>query len=103
MYGLAALALLAPLQAHPKSGDAVGMPEEPNFLIVILDDIGRDLLSAYDSESPTACTPTIDRLAANGMVFHNAWSNPVCSPSRAQVLTGRYAFRTGVGSNVGRW
>ena len=41
-------------------------------------------------------TPTLDSLAANGLVFDNAWANPVCSPTRATILTGRYGFRAGV-------
>ena len=52
---------------------------------------------------PTGCpkirprTARLDRLAAEGVQFTNFWSQPVCSPTRATMLTGRYAFRTGVG------
>ena len=41
-------------------------------------------------------TPNLDRLAARGMRFENFWAAPTCSPTRAQIVTGRHAFRTGV-------
>jgi len=103
MHGLAYLALTASLLAAPVTGSGSGSDEQPNILIVIVDDVGQDMLAVYEDQAVVACTPTIDALAARGMTFHNAWSNPICSPSRAQVLTGRYAFRNGVGSNAGRW
>jgi arylsulfatase A-like enzyme len=42
----------------------------------------------------------VKRLLTRGVVFNNAWSNPLCSPTRAGILTGRYSFRTGVGDVV---
>ncbi|MFT7462022.1 MAG: arylsulfatase B, partial [Pseudohongiellaceae bacterium] len=45
-------------------------------------------------------TPRLDALAQQGMLFRNGWTNPSCSPSRATLLTGRYGFRTGIGSTV---
>jgi arylsulfatase A-like enzyme len=94
---------MAPVQTTPVAGSHTEIGDQPNILIVLVDDVGHDMLAVYDSESEVACTPTIDALAERGMVFHNAWSNPLCSPSRAQILTGRYAYRNGVGSNAGRW
>ncbi|MFT5747142.1 MAG: arylsulfatase B [Saprospiraceae bacterium] len=44
-----------------------------------------------------ANTPTIDSLALNGISFLNFWTNPICAPTRASMLAGKYAFRTGVG------
>ena len=41
-------------------------------------------------------TPTLDRLAAEGVRFERFWSQPTCTPSRAAALSGRYAHRTGV-------
>ena len=40
--------------------------------------------------------PNLERIAANGLVFDNVWVNPMCSPTRATILTGLYGFRTGV-------
>ena len=68
-----------------------------NILLIIADDFGVDSHGLYGIGSSTAPTPTIDSLAAQGIRFDRAWSNPVCSPTRATIITGRYSFRTGVG------
>ncbi len=67
----------------------------PNFLIIFTDDQGYGDVSTYH---PSDCqTPNINRLAAEGMLFTNMRANcTVCSPSRAALLTGRYADRVGV-------
>lgn len=77
-----------------------------NFLIIIADDFGVDKVAVYSRDdlyghpgegaSPPP-TPTIDALAAGGVLFRNAYANPVCSPTRAAMLTGRYGLRTGIG------
>jgi arylsulfatase A-like enzyme len=74
---------------------------QDNFLILVADDLGIDQLASYGLGSDLPPTPTLDALAANGVLFRNAYSSPVCSPSRAQLLTGRHAFRTGIGHIVG--
>ncbi|QDU66103.1 sulfatase-like hydrolase/transferase [Engelhardtia mirabilis] len=71
-----------------------------NVLLVIADDLGTDKVGLYDPQSPPPPTPTLDALAAQGVQFQNAWSCPVCSPTRATLLTGRYPFRTGVGTAI---
>ena len=73
----------------------------PNILLVVADDLGVDLVRAYGEGSAPPCTPHIDALAAQGLLFRNAWANPVCSPTRAALLTGRHGFRTGIGSPGG--
>ena len=76
----------------------------PNILVVVADDLGTDLLTAYErfypgtpTDPPPPPTPSIDWLAEEGMLFTDCWTNPVCTPTRAQVLTGRYGQRTGIG------
>lgn len=69
---------------------------QENVLLIIADDLGADSLGLYSSAS-TAPTPNIDSLSANGVRFTKAWASPTCSPTRAGLLTGRHAFRTGVG------
>lgn len=64
-----------------------------NVVLIVADDIGVDMLSAYGEGNDLPTTPNLDALAAGGVTFRNAWSNPVCSPSRATIQTGRYAFR----------
>ncbi len=68
-----------------------------NILILVADDVGVDQLAAYGEGTDVPYTPALDALAADGLRFRNAWANPVCSPTRALVMTGRYAFRTGLG------
>jgi arylsulfatase A-like enzyme len=70
-----------------------------NVLLIILDDYGVDSSPLYNA-SPAASfppTPNITALAHSGVLFQNAYAQPVCSPTRACMLTGRYSFRTGVG------
>lgn len=86
-----ALLALAPLLA---SSDA------PNVLIVMLDDWGVDRCAVYGEHPFPGRTPTIDALAAQGMLFRTAWTSTVCSPTRALLLTGRHGFRTGIGKAV---
>ncbi len=74
---------------------------QDNVLIVVADDIGVDHIEAYGVGSDLPPTPTINGLAANGVLFRNAYSQPVCSPTRAQILTGRQAYRNGMGHIVG--
>ncbi len=76
-----------------------------NILLIVGDDIGVDNISSYEEQpNHSAKTPNIDALASNGVLFRNAWANPMCSPSRASLLTGRHAFKHGVthpGSKTG--
>ncbi|QDV08160.1 Arylsulfatase [Planctomycetes bacterium Poly30] len=67
-----------------------------NILIVLMDDVGRDKIGAYADHPNPAPTPALDALAAQGVLFRNAWAYPVCSPTRAALLTGRYGDRTGI-------
>lgn len=71
------------------------MNKRPNFIFILMDDMGwRDLAC---SGSTFYETPNIDRLCRRGMSFANAYAScPVCSPSRASYLTGRYPARVGV-------
>jgi len=80
---------------------SVGNPDcdavtPPNILLVIADDLGLDASNQYDISAENPATPGLNRLAAEGLVFENAWSNPTCSPTRAGILTGKYGTRTGV-------
>jgi arylsulfatase A len=47
-------------------------------------------------------TPNLDRLAAGGVRFETCYATPLCSPSRVEVMTGRYGFRTGFTNFIGR-
>jgi arylsulfatase A-like enzyme len=88
------------LRSKPALRDAVAKPERPNLVLLIADDFGVDMIGAYAEGTNPPCTPNMDLLAAGGLLFRNAWSNPVCSPTRAALLTGRHGFRTGIGGVV---
>lgn len=70
------------------------------MIIILLDDIGADHIGAYGLDPEAPATPNIDALAAEGVRFDRAWSNPACSPTRASLLTGKWAFRTGIGEPI---
>ena len=67
----------------------------PNFVFILADDLGWADLACYGSEFHE--TPNLDRLAASGMRFTDAYAAcPVCSPTRASILTGKYPARVGI-------
>lgn len=67
---------------------------KPNILLVITDDQGFGDLSLHGN--PHLKTPTIDKFAAENTEFTNFYVSPVCAPTRASLMTGRYHMRTGV-------
>jgi arylsulfatase A len=69
----------------------------PNILLILADDVSPDMFGCYGC--PDASTPTLDRMANEGVMFRTAWGSALCSPARAQIMTGRYASRTGAWSN----
>ena len=76
----------------PKEADAA---EQPDIIVILADDLGYGDLSSFGG--PNLKTPHIDRLVADGMKFTEAYANcPVCSPTRASLLTGLYPDLAGV-------
>lgn len=72
----------------------------PNVIIILADDLGYADISAYGSQR--IATPNIDRIGAEGVKFTDAYAAaPVCSPSRAALMTGRYPSRYGFEYNNG--
>lgn len=69
-----------------------------NVLLIAADDLGVERLACYGVSPSNANTPTLNGLAELGTLVETAWSAPVCSPTRAMMLTGRYPFRTNVGT-----
>src|SRR5262245_1307662 len=90
--------------ASPLGAQAADAPRPPNLVLIVLDDFGVDLLGAFPrAEGVRApCTPNLDELVREGLLFTHVWSDPVCSASRAQILSGRHGFRTGIGKGIGK-
>ncbi len=90
LWLLAGVALTLGCEAAP--------PPRPNILFVFTDDHAAHAVSAYGSTINR--TPNIDRLAAEGVLFRNAFvTNSICAPSRATVLTGQFGHLNGVPTN----
>lgn len=90
---LLAAVLLVPLTSFRQADD------RPNILFVIADDWSWLHAGAYGD--PAVSTPTMDRLAAEGLLFEHAFvASPSCTPSRASVVTGQWFWRLGAGANL---
>lgn len=77
-------------------------PVKPNIVFVLSDDHRWDAMGAMGH--PFLKTPNMDRLAAEGILFENAFvTTSLCSPSRASFLTGQYASVHGIQNNFSRW
>lgn len=70
--------------------------QSPNVIVIVADDLGVDPLAAYHDAQGTATTPTLDSLIAEGVLFENTFAPPICTPSRAAMLSGKYGIKTGV-------
>ncbi|MEM6260017.1 MAG: sulfatase-like hydrolase/transferase [Planctomycetota bacterium] len=78
------LSFIQPLAADDKP---------PNILLIMADDLGAENLPCYGNTM--YATPHLDQMAAEGALFENAYASPVCTPTRAMILTGLYPNRTG--------
>jgi arylsulfatase A-like enzyme len=67
---------------------------EPNVILIVTDDQGYGDLRVHGN--PKLDTPNLDRLAREAVQFQSFYVSPVCSPTRASLMTGRYNYRTGV-------
>jgi arylsulfatase A-like enzyme len=89
------LVLLAGLLSWPVHGRAdTRRAQLPNVVLIVTDDQGY--ADAGFQGNPLIRTPRLDRLAAEGMVLERFYVTPVCAPTRAALLTGRYPYRTRV-------
>jgi arylsulfatase A-like enzyme len=79
--------------AQPAVAAAQPPPRPPNFVVVLIDNLGKDWFGCYGSDEGQ--TPNMDRLAATGVRFGHCYVTAMCSTTRAAFLTGRYGFRTG--------
>ena len=89
---VAATVLVAGCGASPTPAAPVSAPL-PNIVLIVPDDLGRHDVSFHGGE---IATPNIDRIAAEGVRLERFYSAPVCSPTRAGLMTGRYPIRFGL-------
>lgn len=62
----------------------------PNIILILADDMGKECIGAYGS---TYKTPNIDKLAKEGLKFNYGFAQPLCTPSRVQIMTGKYNYK----------
>lgn len=90
-------------QEDPITEPEVPTSGTPNILLVIADDMGLDATPGYTEGTTKPNMPNLESLISSGITFENFWSAPVCTPTRAAILTGRYGVNTGilgVGDNI---
>ena len=86
---------LGVLFSYAQNGSGNDSP--PNFVIIFADDLGYGDLSCFGN--PTIKTPNLDQMAAEGQKWTQFYvADPVCTPSRAGLMTGRYPYRNGMSS-----
>ncbi len=84
-----------------KIADHHTLENPPNILLIVADDMGWGDLSVHGNTN--LFTPNLDRLAKTGLSYPNFYVSAVCSPTRAELLTGRHALDVGVtGTGAGR-
>lgn len=89
---------LALASALPWQSSAAPVTSKPNVLLIICDQLSWNAISSHGCK--WAQTPNLDRLISNGVSFVESHStNPVCSPARSSIITGRMPVETGVISN----
>lgn len=86
------LSILCSIQAEANTAVAPG-PERPNIVVILADDLGWEDVTSNGSRIKT---PRIDSLADAGVRLQQLYVLPQCTPTRAALLTGRFAFRTGL-------
>ncbi len=79
---------------------APDLSQPGNVLVVILDDVGVEQLAPWGLATHPAVAPTIDCLCERGLRFTQAYASPVCSPTRAEIQTGRFAQRYSLGDYI---
>ncbi|MBC3846007.1 sulfatase-like hydrolase/transferase [Winogradskyella echinorum] len=86
--------LLISCNSKKEKTEETTVNEKPNILLIVVDDQGYSDFTPFEAHDKTVSTPHIDRLGKSGVVFTQAYvTAPVCSPSRAGILTGKNQFR----------
>ncbi|MEN1679625.1 MAG: arylsulfatase [Planctomycetota bacterium] len=101
-YGLARRGrlIVAALLAFAIDPPAALGSNQPNFVVMVADDLGWNDVGYHGSE---LATPNIDRLVSRGAELNQFYVQPTCTPTRAALMTGRYPSRYGMHARVSRW
>lgn len=110
MVKVSSLALVLPwicFSVFLAAGDIVQQAQQlhqrrPNILFLLADDLGYNELG-FMNASRGLLTPHLDSLAREGVVLKNYYVQPICSPTRSALMTGRYPLRLGTQANVIYW
>jgi arylsulfatase A len=81
------------LEAAKKAGG-------PNVILIMADDLGAEGLGCYDSTQYH--TPRLDKMAGEGTLFRNAYTTPLCTPTRVMIMSGQYPQKTGFRTLIGK-
>ncbi|MFT6334902.1 MAG: arylsulfatase A-like enzyme [Saprospiraceae bacterium] len=76
-------------------------PDYPNIIFMIADDLGVDYFKDYHDSDLIPNTPTLDNIRAKGITFENSFSTPMCTSSRATIMSEKHGIKTGVLSPPG--
>jgi arylsulfatase len=75
---------------------ATAQDSKPNIVVIMVDDLGFWNVGAYSRRMMGVPTPNIDRIAEEGLLFTDHYSEPTCTPGRAAFLTGQLPIRSGL-------
>ena len=98
-YLLLVVTALLVLSCGPSSREARPDSRPPNFVVIFIDDMGYGDIGPFGSTLNR--TPNLDSMAAEGMKLTSFYAAPVCTPSRASLMTGSYPIRNGL--QTGSW
>ncbi|GAB3911958.1 arylsulfatase [Larkinella knui] len=86
--------LLASAIIFAANAPGFAQTKRPNIILIMVDDMGYSDLGSYGSEIQT---PTLDKLAAEGLRLREFYNNAICAPTRASLITGQYPHKAGIG------
>ena len=85
----------------PETTESGSNTRKPNIILIMADDLGYETLGTYGGASYD--TPVLDRLAANGVRFDHAHAQPLCTPTRVSLMTGKYNWRNWHSELLWKW
>lgn len=88
-----------PTLASPSAALRSGAVKQPHIVFVVADDLGFGDVP-FTSADSNVLTPTLSALANEGVVLNNAYVNPICTPTRSNLMTGRMPIHTGLQCGV---